>query len=130
MDFLRPYLLVFVGAGLGGMLRHALNVGIGRLAGTAFPWATLFINITGSIVMGLLIGWLAFRAGEGWTQSARLFIATGILGGYTTFSTFSLDAILLFERNQIGAGLAYVGGSVLIGVLGLWAGLSLMRSLT
>ena len=105
MEILQPYILVFFGAGLGGMLRHALNIVIGRLAGTGFPWARSFINVSGSVVMGLLVGWLAFKAGAEWTQSVRLFVATGVLGGYTTFSTFSLETILLLERNQIGAAL-------------------------
>ena len=126
----QPYILVFFGAGLGGMLRHALNINIGRLLGTGFPWSTTVINVSGSIAMGLLVGWLAFKAGAEWTQSARLFVATGVLGGYTTFSTFSLETILLLERNQPGAALAYAGGSVLFGVVGLWGGLSLARALT
>ena len=96
--------LVFVGAGLGGVLRHVLNLAIGQARGRGFPWATVFINITGSFVMGVLVGWLAFRAGAGWTQPRALFVATGVLGGYTTFSTFSLETVLLIERNQIGAG--------------------------
>ncbi len=125
-----PYVLVFVGAGLGGVLRHVVNLAITRIAGADFPWGTAFINVSGSLAMGVLVGWLAFRAGAGWTQPTRLFIATGILGGYTTFSTFSLESVLLIERHQIGAALAYVGGSVALGFLGLWAGLSLVRSLT
>jgi CrcB protein len=129
MESLRPFVIVFIGAGLGGALRHGLNVGVTRALGTGFPWATFLINITGSVAMGLLVGALAFRASASWTQSARLFVATGVLGGYTTFSTISLETILLIERNQFGAALAYVGGSVLLGVGGLWAGLSLMRSL-
>ena len=79
---------------------------------------------------GLLTGWLAFRAGGGLTQHTRLFFATGVLGGYTTFSTFSLETILLFESGKTAAALAYVVGSVLLGALSLWAGLALMRSLT
>lgn len=127
---MQAYSLVFVGAGLGGALRHFLNMAIGRALGTGFPWATAFINVSGSFVMGALVGWLAFRAGEGWAQNTRLFVATGVLGGYTTFSTFSLESVLLLERNEIGAALAYVGGSVLLGVLGLWGGLLMSRSLT
>jgi len=130
MDILQPYLFVFIGAGLGGVLRHALNLVIGRALGTGFPWSTAIINVTGSMAMGLLVGWLAFKAGGAWTQHVRLFVATGVLGGYTTFSTFSLETILLLERNQVGSALAYVGGSVLFGVLGLWAGLNLVRALT
>jgi fluoride exporter len=127
---MQAYVYVFIGAGLGGALRHFLNLAIGRSAGTEFPWATTFINVSGSFAMGLLVGWLAFRAGANWTQSVRLFVATGVLGGYTTFSTFSLESILLIERNQVGYALVYVGGSVLLGILALWAGLSLVRSLT
>jgi fluoride exporter len=130
MPFLQPYLLVFVGAGLGGVLRHGLNMAITRLVGAEFPWATAFINVTGSAVMGLLIGWLAVRAGADWTHNVRLFVATGVLGGYTTFSTFSLETILLFERGQNGAALAYIASSVLLGALGLWGGLTLVRTLS
>ena len=120
--------LVFLGAGLGGVLRHVLNLAIPRALGEGFPWATFLINITGSIAMGLLIGWLA-RRGEGASREVQLFVATGILGGYTTFSTFSLDAIRLIEREQIALALLYVGGSVVIGLAGLWAGLTLTRGL-
>ena len=127
---MQAYLLVFVGAGLGGSLRHFLNITLSRAFGTDFPWSTSFINVSGSLVMGLLTGWLAFRAGGGWTQHTRLFLATGVLGGYTTFSTFSLETILLFESGKIAAALAYVVGSVLLGALSLWAGLALMRSFT
>ena len=88
------YLLVFVGGGLGAMFRHFINTLSGRLLGTAFPYHTFFINVTGSIVMGLIAGYLAFKGGS--SQHFRLFLMTGILGGYTTFSAFSLDAALLW----------------------------------
>jgi CrcB protein len=127
---MQAYLLVFVGAGLGGALRHFLNIALGRAFGTDFPWSTAFINVSGSLAMGLLTGWLAFRAGGGLTQHTRLFFATGVLGGYTTFSTFSLETILLVERGEIAAALGYVIGSVLLGALSLWAGLAFSRSLT
>lgn len=125
---MQAYLFVFFGAGLGGALRHFLNLTLGRALGTDFPWTTSFINVSGSLAMGLLTGWLAFRAGGGLTQHARLFLATGVLGGYTTFSTFSLETILLAERGELAAALAYVGGSVVLGVMALWAGLTLARS--
>lgn len=121
------FLVVFLGAGIGGALRHGANLGCARLCGTAFPWGTLAINVTGSLLMGLAAGWLAFRAGEAWTQNLRLFLTTGILGGYTTFSAFSLDAMLLWERGEVGAAAAYVLGSVIVSILALAVGLALVR---
>jgi CrcB protein len=129
MDRVSPYIIVFLGAGVGGAVRHALNNAIPGLLGTDYPFATQIINITGSMLMGFLVGWLALKAGAGWSQPVRLFVATGVLGGYTTFSTFSLETVLLLERNAFGAAFAYVFGSVLFGVLGLWLALTLMRSL-
>ncbi len=127
---MQAIILVFLGAGLGGVLRHGVNIAAARLLGADFPYGTAIINISGSFIMGLLIGWLTFRAGSGWTPHVRLFVATGVLGGYTTFSTFSLETVLLIERNQIGLAALYVGASVALGVLGLWAGLALIRSLS
>ena len=126
---MQSMLLVFLGAGLGGVLRQALNLAAPKLLGESFPWATLLINVSGSFAMGLIAGWLAFRAPEGLGRNVQLFVATGVLGGYTTFSTFSLDALKLIEREQIGLAALYAGGSVVLGVGGLWAALSLMRSL-
>jgi len=127
---MKAYLLVFLGAGLGGSLRHAVNVGCGRWCGLDFPWGTLIVNATGSFAMGLIAGWLAFKGGQHWTQSARLFVMTGVLGGYTTFSAFSLDAALLWERGQMANAALYVGASVALALVGLAAGLSIMRALT
>ncbi|MEA2887857.1 MAG: fluoride exporter [Bradyrhizobium sp.] len=121
------YLLVFLGGGLGSTLRHIINVASARAFGTAFPYHTFIINITGSIVMGLIAGYLAFK-GEA-SQPWRLFLMTGILGGYTTFSAFSLDAALLYERGEIGLALFYVLGSVVFSIAGLFAGLALVRHL-
>lgn len=119
------YVLVFVGGGLGAMLRHGINVGVGRWLGSAFPWSTFLINITGSLVMGLIAGWFAFKADA--SQSWRLFLTTGILGGYTTFSTFSLDTALLYERGEVGLAALYILGSVMLSIAGLFAGLWLIR---
>jgi fluoride exporter len=124
---MQAYLLVFLGAGLGGALRHGVNVGCARVCGPAFPWGTLTVNIVGSFVMGALAGWLAFKAEHGWSQPLRLFLATGVLGGFTTFSAFSLDAVLLWERGQAGLAAAYVAASVLLSIAGLMAGLALVR---
>ena len=114
------YLVVFVGAGIGGTIRHAMNIWVGRLMGTHFPWHTLVINITGSLVMGLVVGWFIEHNEDG---HLRLFLATGILGGYTTFSAFSLDAVLLWQRHDHLLATLYVGGSVVGAVAGLVAGL-------
>ena len=121
------YLLVFIGGGLGATLRHLVNVVCARLLGTAFPWSTFIINISGSTVMGLIAGYLAFK-GEA-SQPWRLFIMTGILGGYTTFSAFSLDTALLYQRGEIGLAALYVLGSVVLSIAGLFAGLALVRHL-
>jgi CrcB protein len=119
------FLLVFVGAGLGGMLRHAVNMLSLRWFGPNLPWGTFLINITGSIAMGLVVGCLAHRNVPG--VELRLFVATGILGGYTTFSTFSLDTITLWERGEIAVAAAYVLGSLVLSFAGLWLGMALFR---
>ncbi|ETR77043.1 camphor resistance protein CrcB [Afipia sp. P52-10] len=119
------YLLVFLGGGIGSMLRHMVNVLCARAFGIGFPFGTLTVNITGSIVMGLFAGYFAFKGDA--AQSWRLFLMTGILGGYTTFSAFSLDTMLLYERGELGLALGYVAVSVAVSVLGLFAGLMLMR---
>lgn len=123
-------LLVFFGAGLGGVLRHGVNLVSPRWLGTGFPGGTMLINILGSALMGLIAGWLAFKTQAGWSQHARLFLTTGILGGFTTFSAFSLDAVLLWERGETGLAVAYVLGSVILSLAALLAGLALVRSLS
>ena len=122
---MKPYLVVFLGSGFGGMLRHGVNVIVPRWLGVAFPYSTLVVNIVGSMVLGLLAGYFAVKAdpGQGW----RLFLATGILGGFTTFSAFSLDAVLFYERGEIALGVLYVIASVLVSAIALFAGLALVR---
>ena len=119
------YVLVFLGGGLGAVLRHGVNLAAGRWLGIGFPWGTLFVNVTGSLVMGLLAGLFVLKAdvSSGW----RLFLATGILGGYTTFSAFSLDTALLYERGELGLSALYVLASVMLSVGGLFAGFWLVR---
>jgi fluoride exporter len=126
---MKSYLLVFLGAGIGGSLRHGVNLACDRAFGTGFPWGTLTVNVVGSFVMGALAAWLAFKTGEAWSQPLRLFLTTGILGGFTTFSAFSLDAVLLWERGDAGTALAYVAASVLLSVGGLIVGLALVRAI-
>lgn len=125
---LNAFLIVFFGGGLGAAIRHGVNAWLGRLAGHEFPLGIMVINISGSVVMGLAAGYFAFRSGDTWSQSARLFITTGVLGGYTTFSAFSLDAMLLYERGEFGAAAFYVVGSVALSILGLAFGLAAVRA--
>ncbi|MEA2928415.1 MAG: fluoride exporter [Hyphomicrobiales bacterium] len=122
------FLIVFLGGGIGAALRHGINLASARFLGAAFPYATLFENVTGSLVMGLLAGYFAFKGDA--SQSWRLFLTTGILGGYTTFSAFSLDTALLYERGELGLAALYVLASVALSIGGLFAGLALVRHMT
>ena len=119
--------LVALGGAIGAGARHAVNLGALRLFGSAFPVGTLLVNVVGGLLMGLLAGWLAFRAAD--SGDLRLFLATGVLGGFTTFSAFSLDAVLLWERGAVVAAVLYVGGSVALSIAALLVGLGLMRAL-
>ncbi len=119
------YLIVFLGGGIGAMLRHGVNLAGMRLLGPNFPYATIFANVSGSLAMGLLAAYFAFKGDA--SQHWRLFLTTGILGGYTTFSAFSLDAALLYERGELGLSALYVVASVGLSIGGLFAGLALVR---
>jgi CrcB protein len=121
--------LIFLGGGIGAAGRHGVNVAAQRLIGIDFPWGTLIANIVGSLAMGLIAGWFAFKADAGLSQHARLFLTTGILGGFTTFSAFSLDAALLWERGATVTAATYVLASVAISISCLFAGLAVVRSL-
>jgi fluoride exporter len=120
------FLIVFLGGGIGAALRHGVNLASARMFGLAFPYATLIENVTGSLVMGLLAAYFVSKAGV--PQHWRLFMTTGILGGYTTFSAFSLDTALLYERGEIGLALLYVVLSVALAVGGLFAGFAIVRN--
>ncbi|HEX3424267.1 MAG TPA: fluoride efflux transporter CrcB [Sphingomicrobium sp.] len=120
------YLIVFLGAGIGGALRHGVNVGASRLFGFGFPFGTFIVNVVGSFIMGLFAGYFAYRSGV--PQHTRLFLTTGILGGFTTFSTFSLDAAVLIERHAFGLAAGYILGSVAAGLAALFFGLAVFRS--
>jgi len=122
------YLIVFLGGGIGAALRHGVNVGIARWLGTDFPFGTLLVNVTGSFLMGLITGYLAFK-GEA-SQPWRLFLTTGVMGGYTTFSAFSLDAVLLWERHAYGLAAIYVAASVGFSLLGFFCALWLVRQMS
>ena len=121
--------MVFAGGGAGAVLRYQVGRWLTALLGpgavTAFPWATLTVNVAGSLAMGLLAGYLA-RYGEGGEQ-ARLLLGVGLLGGFTTFSAFSLELMLLIERGQAAQGFVYGAVSVLAGLSALYIGLIVMR---
>lgn len=119
-------LIVMFGGGLGAGLRHLANLGALRAFGPGFLAGTMLINIAGSFAMGLFIELLMRRFGS--SNELRLFIATGILGGFTTFSAFSLDFATLWQRGDTGAALGYAAGSVTFSILALFAGLALGRA--
>lgn len=120
------FLLVALGGALGASLRHGVGLVAVRHLPLGWPWGTGFVNIAGSLAMGLLAGWLALKA-EGASQEARIFLATGVLGGFTTFSAFSLEvANMLRAGETLKAGL-YAGLSVLLGVSALFIGLWMAR---
>lgn len=121
------YLLVFVGGGLGSLIRHLVNGLFASSFGVAYPWATFFINITGSFLMGVVVELAAVKMNV--PPSVRLFLTTGILGGYTTFSTFSLEAGLLHARGETAMAIGYAVASVALGVGALFLGMSVGRSL-
>ena len=120
------YLVVFLGGGVGAALRHGVNLAAARLLGTHFPFGTLTVNVLGSLIMGLMVAWFAFEGSP--SQHWRLFLTTGMLGGFTTFSTFSLDTALLYERGELGLAALYVVASVAAGLIGLFGGLAVIRS--
>lgn len=131
--FLQSSLYVAIGGGLGAWLRFAagrlVTSTLGPAAASAFPWATLLVNISGSFAMGVLVAWLAqhgspqLLAAESW----RLLLGVGVLGGFTTFSAFSLEIVMLAERGAPALALLYIFAALLGGVGGLFAGLAAVR---
>jgi CrcB protein len=120
--------LVAAGGAIGAAMRHLVNLGALRWLGPGFPWGTLSVNVVGSLAMGLLTGWLTRRVG-GSSDELRLLLATGVLGGFTTFSAFSLDVAMLWDRGDAGLAATYAAVSVLLSVAGLFGGLALMRAM-
>jgi CrcB protein len=121
----RSMLIVFIGSGLGGVLRHLVGLAALRLLGPNFPYGTLAINVVGSALMGLVVGMFAARAST--SLELRLLLTTGLIGGFTTWSTFSLDAVSLWQRGEAGAAAAYVAASFLLSVAALLGALALAR---
>lgn len=119
------FLLVAAGGALGAVARYGVSVQAARLLGPERPWGTLLINVLGSLLMGLLAGRLALQSGSG--EGVRLFLGVGLLGGFTTFSAFSLETVALLERREWATAALYVGGSVVLSVAALALGLALVR---
>lgn len=130
---LQASLMVAGGGAAGAVLRYQVGRGLTHMAGpqamSAFPWATLSVNVLGSLVMGVLAGWLA-RHGSGGNETLRLLLGVGLLGGFTTFSSFSLEMMLLIERGQILLALTYAAISLLAGLAALYFGLIAMKVAT
>jgi fluoride exporter len=129
-SFLAASLTVALGGAIGAWLRflsgYATVALLGPARAGAFPWSTLFCNVAGSLAMGLLIGWLARHSGAS-GEALRLFLAVGVLGGFTTFSAFSMEIVLLAQRGQPGLAALYASLSLAAGIAGLLLGLALMR---
>lgn len=121
------YLIVFLGAGIGGALRHGVNLAVTRALGLHFPYGIMLINVLGCLIMGLIAGWFALRGQA--SQEWRLFLTTGVLGGFTTFSAFSLDAAVLYERGALALAALYVVGSVALSLGAVFAGLWAVRQI-
>ena len=118
---------VAVGGALGSVMRYLVAIAVGRTFGTAFPWSILFINVSGSALIGVFVSMFALR----WTlpETVRVFLTVGICGGYTTFSSFSLDVWYLIERGEAWAALAYVAASVVLSIGALIGAVHLVRAL-
>jgi CrcB protein len=118
-------LWVAIGGAIGSAVRHLVNVASLRALGANFPWGTFFVNVAGCFIMGIIAGLLAARLSA--SSEVRSFLTTGILGGFTTFSAFSLDFALLVERRDFLLAAAYCLGSVGLSIAGVFAGLWLVR---
>ena len=121
------FLMVFLGAGIGGVLRQAVSLAAARMLGTGLPYGTFTVNVVGSLIMGFLTGYISQKSG--FPQPLRLLLTTGALGGFTTFSTFSLDTAVLWERGAPSTAILYAVGSVVISLIAVFAGLAISRAL-
>ncbi len=120
-----PLLLVMAGGAVGAGARHLTGQALLRVAGPGWPWGTLAVNLVGGLLMGVLVGWLARQGGS---EATRLLLGVGLLGGFTTFSAFSLDVVVMVQRGDWGSAAAYIALSVVGSVAALLLGLQLMRS--
>ena len=120
-------LVIALGGALGSLARHFLSSGIYQLTGTAFPWGIFAVNVLGGFIMGVIVELGALKLS--YSPEMRAFLTTGMLGGFTTFSAFSLDAALLIERGDWWSAALYIAGSTVLSIAALFAGLGLVRSL-
>lgn len=123
---MRLFLLAVAGGALGSGARYLVNIGAAKWLGVAFPWATLIVNIAGSFAMGLLVEYVVLR--HGGSPELRTFLATGILGGFTTFSAFSLDVATLWNRGDLALAAVYILVSVAVSIAALYGGIAIARS--
>ena len=123
---MEKFFLVFAGGGLGAVARYGVGLGMGRAGLTGWPYATFAVNVIGGLLMGVLAGVLAHRGGEG-ADHWRVALGVGVLGGFTTFSAFSLETALMIERRQVLSAGAYAALSVVVCVAAVFAGLLLTR---
>ena len=122
-------MIIWVAAGgaIGAAGRYLVNVWTGRLLGTGFPWGTLTVNVVGSFAMGALITFMALKWST--SQEMRAFLTTGVFGGFTTFSAFSLDFATLYERKEFGIAALYAAGSVGVSLIAIFAGMAVVRAI-
>ena len=120
------YLMVFFGGGLGAALRYGLNVGVPRVMGAGFPWATFIVNIVGCFVMGAITAFLRTKMPE--DETLRLFLTTGLMGGFTTFSAFSLDFFNLMQKGQMPVAVVYALASAILSIIAVMIGFRLLAS--
>jgi CrcB protein len=125
---MQPLLLVGLGGAAGAMARYLVGMSTLRAFGSGWPYGTFTVNLAGGLAMGLLAGFLAHRGGAD-QEKWRLFLGVGVLGGFTTFSAFSLETALMIERREFGQAAVYVSGSVVIAITALFLGLALARRL-
>jgi CrcB protein len=124
---MNAWIAIAVGGGIGSLARHFLSTAVQSAAGGAFPWGILAVNVLGGLAMGIIVELSALKLNI--APDLRAFLVTGVLGGFTTFSAFSLDTALLIERGEWASAAAYAAGSVLLSVGALFAGLWLVRAL-
>ncbi len=123
--FMNGLIYVALGGALGASLRYVLGRALFKVMGPGFPWGTLAANVLGGFAMGILVGWLAFKVSGG--ENLRLFLGVGVLGGFTTFSAFSLEAVRMIETKAYGLAAGYISASVVLSILALFFGLMIAR---